>query len=330
MRWRVPILKRLPKVSWTSAFKRGLRVHQPVLLHQTIDYLLTDPHGTYVDCTAGGGGHLGELHAKLAADARIIALDKDLKVMEKTRQSFPYDNVRFMYADFRDLASTLKAAGIEQVDGILLDLGVSSFQLDDAGRGFSFHEDAYLDMRMDQEQELSAWEIVNNWQESELRTLLRDYGEERFASSIARAIVRARQQNAIDSTLQLVEIIKGAVPARYCRAKHPGRKTFQALRIAVNQELEALREVLPQGLQCLKKGGRLCVISFHSLEDRIVKQFFQDQARTCVCPPGLPVCVCQHQAQMQMLTRKPVVPSDEECEINPRARSAKLRVACRL
>ncbi|HWP98546.1 MAG TPA: 16S rRNA (cytosine(1402)-N(4))-methyltransferase RsmH [Syntrophomonadaceae bacterium] len=305
-------------------------MHQPVLLHQTIDYLLNDPHGTYVDCTVGGGGHLGALLPKLATDARIIALDKDLKVMETTRQNFPYDNVHFVQADFRDLASTLKEAGIEQVDGILLDLGVSSFQLDDPQRGFSFHEDAYLDMRMNQNQELNAWEIVNNWQESELKTILRDYGEERFASSIARAIVRARQQDPIDSTLKLVEIIRQAVPARYCRAKHPGRKTFQALRIAVNQELEALREVLPQGLQCLKKGGRLCVISFHSLEDRIVKRFFQDQARTCVCPPGLPVCVCKHQAQMQVITKRPVIPTDEECEVNPRARSARLRVACRL
>lgn len=305
-------------------------MHQPVLLHQTIDYLLTDPHGRYVDCTAGGGGHLKALLDKLAPDARVLALDKDLKIMERTREIIDNPQVLFVHADFRDLQEMVRKADLGEVDGILLDLGVSSFQLDDAGRGFSFHEDARLDMRMNQEQDLTAWEIVNNWPPEELQVILHDYGEERFAASIARAIVRSRQQEPINGTLRLVEIIKKAVPARYCRDKHPARKTFQALRIAVNQELDALRQVLPQGVECLKKDGRLCVISFHSLEDRMVKQFFQEEARTCICPPGLPVCVCHHVPRLQVLTRRPLVANSEECAANPRARSAKLRVACRL
>lgn len=216
------------------------------------------------------------------------------------------------------------------VDGILMDLGVSSFQLDDRERGFSYHSDARLDMRMDRDQPLTAWHIVNEWPEERIRKVIREYGEEKFATGIARAIVRARSKANINTTLELANIVRDAVPARCRRGKHPARRTFQAIRIAVNGELEAIEQVLPQALDSLKSGGRLCVITFHSLEDRIVKRFFNDKARACICPPGLPVCVCRHQAQLKILTRKPVTPGENEIARNPRARSAALRVACKL
>ncbi|MFA7077177.1 MAG: 16S rRNA (cytosine(1402)-N(4))-methyltransferase RsmH [Syntrophomonas sp.] len=305
-------------------------MHRPVLLHETIENLVTDPHGIYVDCTLGGGGHLRYLAEKLAPDARVIGIDKDPEILRQTRLNIQAPNVTLMQSDFRYLKQVLQELDLELVNGIMMDLGVSSFQLDRAERGFSFHEDALLDMRMNREQVFTARDIVNSFEEDEITAILFKYGEETYARSISRAIVNYRQQKSIENTLELAEIIKGAVPARYRREKHPARKSFQALRIAVNEELEALQEVLPQAVAALKTGGRLCVISFHSLEDRIVKQFIQENSRTCICPPSFPICVCNHKPQLKMIKRKPIIPSAEECETNSRARSAKLRVAARI
>ncbi|MFY9121442.1 MAG: 16S rRNA (cytosine(1402)-N(4))-methyltransferase RsmH, partial [Syntrophomonadaceae bacterium] len=229
--------------------------------------------------------------------------------------------------DFRHLDKVLANYNITTVDGVLLDLGVSSFQLDIEDRGFSFHDDARLDMRMNRHHKLSAWDVVNNYDQADLTRILYQYGEEKYASSIARRIIKARQDRSIDTTLELVELIKSAVPPKYRREKHPARKTFQALRIEVNDELGAVEAVLPQAVDLLRKGGRLCVITFHSLEDRLVKRFMQWEARQCICPPELPICTCDHQARLEIITRKPILPSAEECQSNPRARSAKLRVA---
>ena len=302
-------------------------MHQPVLLQKTIDYWLTDPNGIYVDCTLGGGGHLSHLLKFLDTKARIIAIDRDKEILEKSKREFNFPNITFIHEDFRHLSRILDRLNISKVNGVLLDLGVSSMQLDTAGRGFSYHVDAELDMRMDIEQELNAKEIVNQYSEEEIARIIYDYGEEKYARNIARSIVKCRQENAIKSTLELVDIIKSSVPARYSREKHPARRTFQALRIAVNRELEAVQEVLPQAVKYLLVGGRLCVITFHSLEDRIVKQFMQKQARECICPPDFPVCTCDHRASLKLLSKKPVFPGEDECNQNPRARSAKLRVA---
>ncbi|CFX62438.1 Ribosomal RNA small subunit methyltransferase H [Syntrophomonas zehnderi OL-4] len=305
-------------------------MHQAVLLPQTVDYWLTDPCGTYVDCTLGGGGHLRCLAEKLSDNAQVIALDKDQDILQKTALTLNIPRLTMIHGDFRNLQEIMDNLGIKLVDGILIDLGVSSFQLDIAERGFSFHEDAALDMRMNRQQSLSAWDIVNSYSEADLTRILYQYGEEKYARSISRAIVNYREHSPIDSTLELVSLIQSSVPASYRREKHPARKTFQALRIEVNGELDALIEVLPQTVDLLKPGGRICVISFHSLEDRIVKQFMQDRAKDCICPPGLPVCTCNHRAELKILTRKPVTASTEECEHNPRARSAKLRAASKI
>lgn len=305
-------------------------MHQPVLLQETIDNLITDPHGTYIDCTLGGGGHLCYLIQHLAADARVLALDKDIDILAKTRTDLEELNVTLIESDFRYLKKALRNLGIDLVDGIMMDLGVSSFQLDTAERGFSFHEDAPLDMRMNRNQPLTAEYIVNNFDENEIADILFKYGEENYARLISRAIINYREKRTIKNTLELVDIIKEAVPAKYRREKHPARKSFQALRIAVNDELGALREVLPQAVDLLKPGGRLCVISFHSLEDRIVKQFIKEKSITCTCPPSFPVCICGQKPQLKLITRKPISASTEECEDNIRARSAKLRVAARL
>ncbi len=302
-------------------------MHQPVLLQETIDYWLTDPNGVYVDCTLGGGGHLRHLIKFLSTKAQIIAIDRDKEILEASRKKLNLPNITFIHEDFRYLSQILSGLNISKVTGVLLDLGVSSMQLDTASRGFSYHENAGLDMRMNTEQRLNATEIVNHFSEEEIARIIYDYGEERYARNIARSIVKNRQEKAISSTLELVDIIKSSVPARYSREKHPARRTFQALRIAVNSELEAVQEVLPQAVKHLVTGGRLCVITFHSLEDRIVKKFMQEQARECICPPDFPVCTCGHKASLKLFSRKPLLPDENECYQNPRARSAKLRVA---
>lgn len=305
-------------------------LHLPVLLNETIDYLITNPNGIYVDCTLGGGGHLQELLNRLGLNARVIAIDKDIDILNKTKEVINNDRVIFIHDDFRNLSKILLKLRLPQVDGIIVDLGVSSFQLDDATRGFSFHEDAVLDMRMNREEAFSAKELVNFYEKEEIADILWKYGEEKYARRIAAAIVKCRKEKTINTTLELVDIIKNAVPASYRRDKHPARKTFQAIRIAVNGELAALEEVLPAAVASLQTGGRLCIITFHSLEDRIVKHFFVNEAKDCICPPGLPVCICNYQPQLKLEFRKPIIPSDEECQNNLRARSAKLRVATKL
>ena len=305
-------------------------MHLPVLLNEAISYLTVNPSGIYVDGTVGGGGHLQSLLQVLNPEAKVLALDKDLDTLAATKQEFQHEpRVVFIHEDFRHLAKVLANHNLTAVDGILLDLGVSSFQLDVEDRGFSFHDDARLDMRMNRHNQLSAWDVVNTYDQSDLIRILYQYGEEKYARSIAGKIVKVRQDKSINTTLELVELIKSAVPPKYRREKHPARKTFQALRIEVNDELGAVEAVLPQAVDLLNKGGRLCVITFHSLEDRLVKRFLQWEARQCVCPPGLPICTCNHQAKLEILTRKPVLPSAEECQNNSRARSAKLRVAGR-
>lgn len=305
-------------------------MHRPVLLQETIQNLITNPHGVYVDCTLGGGGHLNYLLEKLASDATVIGLDKDIDVLRQTQAVIKAPNVILVQSDFRELKKVLGDLDIAFVDGIMLDLGVSSFQLDTADRGFSFHEQAPLDMRMNRQQFLTARDIVNDFSEDEIARILFEYGEESYARSISRAIVNCRKVRPIETTLELADIIIHSVPAKYRREKHPARKSFQALRIAVNEELDALREVLPQVIEVLRPGGRLCVISFHSLEDRIIKQFIQKQTKPCTCPPDFPVCICNRKPTLEMVYRKPMVPSEQECTENPRARSAKLRVAARI
>jgi 16S rRNA (cytosine1402-N4)-methyltransferase len=305
--------------------------HQPVLLQETIDYLIADPNGLYIDCTLGGGGHLQALITRLDEQARIIALDRDPVILQQTSRKFGDSRIQFIHADFRELKRVVARDDWGKADGIMIDLGVSSFQLDTSQRGFSFHSEAELDMRMDTTQELRAWDIVNQYLESELADIIYRYGEERYSRRIARAIVKARSSNNIDTTLELAEIVRQSVPARYRREKHPARRTFQAIRMAVNDELDAIEKVLPQAVEALKPGGRLAVITFHSLEDRIVKQFFADKSRDCICPPKLPVCTCGgHKAEVILVNRKPVTAGENECLNNHRARSAKLRVAQKL
>lgn len=301
--------------------------HNPVLLDETVTNIIGDINGLYIDCTLGGGGHTRELLSRLGKNARVIALDRDLEVLEKTRAQFNDHRINFFHVDFRFLKRALTLDQIGAIDGIMIDLGVSSFQLDDADRGFSYHADSELDMRMDTQQNLNAWFIVNNYSEEELTDIIFKYGEERFARKIARAIVKARSGQAINTTLELVDVIKSAIPAKFTRDKHPARKTFQAIRIAVNDELTALEQVLPQAIEVLKPGGRLAVITFHSLEDRIVKKYFNDQSKNCICPPQMPVCSCGgNKAAIKIINRKPIIPAEAEIAINSRARSAKLRV----
>jgi len=305
-------------------------MHAPVLLEEVLKELITDPAGIYVDCTTGGGGHLQGLAGRLGAQARIIGLDKDPTILTQTASRIHDKRVTLVNADFRTLRAVLEDLGIFSVSGILLDLGVSSFQLDQPERGFSFHTDAGLDMRMDGSQPLKAADIVNNWEEEELARIIYEYGEERYSRRIARAIARSRSRNPIETTLQLVEVIKSAVPGSYKGEKHPARRTFQALRMAVNDELGALASVLPQALELLAPGGRLAVISFHSLEDRMVKRFFGREARPCTCPADIPVCVCGLKPTVRLVSRRAVKASDAEIVANPRSRSARLRIVERL
>jgi len=302
-------------------------MHIPVLRDEVIKYWLGDPHGFYIDCTVGGGGHLRELLPHLAADARVLGIDKDGEVLRETANTLTHPGLRLVHGDFKDLDQFLDEEEYGQVEGILMDLGVSSFQLDERERGFSYHTEAELDMRMNRDQPIKASDLVNQLPQEELTRIIFTYGEERFARQIARAIVKNREERLITTTSELSNIIKEAIPARYRRDKHPARRTFQALRIAVNRELESLEASLPKAVGALKPGGRLIIITFHSLEDRIVKKFFTEQARTCICPPRQPVCNCNCRPSLEIATRKAIVPGEAELAINPRARSAKLRVA---
>lgn len=305
-------------------------MHAPVLLTETISQVVTSLDGIYVDCTLGGGGHLAAMAKVLGPQARLIGIDKDLEILRRTSERFDDSRITTCHGDFRDLSAILARLDITHVQGIVIDLGVSSFQLDEPDRGFSFHDDAPLDMRMNREQALDAQKLVNEADEEELARIIYEYGEERFSRRIARAIVRRRAQERIVTTLQLVDVIKSAVPGSYKGEKHPARKTFQALRIAVNDELGALQTILPQAIEMLNPGGRLAVITFHSLEDRMVKHFFRDEAVSCTCPPDFPVCVCHCQPRVTPVRRKATMAAMDELDANPRSRSARLRTVERL
>lgn len=313
--------------------------HTTVLLEEAVDGLAIKPDGIYVDCTLGGAGHSKLIASRLGEGGRLIAFDQDDWALDNARVRLaPYmDKVTLVRSNFRDLEQELKGCnvplleGVPQVDGILFDLGVSSPQLDEAERGFSYNHDAPLDMRMDRESDLTAHEIVNTWDERDISRILDRYGEEKFARSIARNIVKAREKAPIEKTGELAELIKISIPAATRRTGgHPAKRSFQALRIAVNDELGAEEEALEQAIRCLKPGGRASVITFHSLEDRICKQMFAKFVEKCTCPTDFPLCVCGNQGTLKLVNRKPIVPSEEELELNPRARSAKLRVAEKL
>ena len=303
--------------------------HKPVLLNECIEALHIRPDGVYVDGTLGRAGHSREIAQRLTT-GRLICIDRDMAAIDAARERLaPWvDRVTLVHGNFSELDGVLRQAGASGVDGMLFDLGVSSPQLDDASRGFSYTRDAPLDMRMDTSAPLTAREVVNTWPYEELRRILYEYGEERYAPAIAKAIVRARETAPVATTLELVDIIRGAMPPAALREKqHPAKRSFQAIRIAVNGELDALPPMLTAAVDNLNPGGRLAVITFHSLEDRIVKRAMQDMAKGCTCPPEFPVCVCGKKPKIRVLTRKPVVSGEAELADNPRARSAKLRVA---
>ena len=306
--------------------------HVSVLLEECIDGLNIKPDGIYVDGTLGGAGHSSRI-AALLTTGRHIGIDRDpiaLKVAEERLAPWK-DNVTLVHSNFCEIAKVLDDLNIEGVDGILLDLGVSSPQLDDGSRGFSYMADAPLDMRMNSEDTLSAYDVVNTWSQDELKRILYDYGEERYAPRIAAAICTRRAEKPIETTLELVDVIRSAMPAQALREKqHPAKRSFQAIRIAVNDELGSVEKVMRDAIPCLNKGGRLAVITFHSLEDRIVKNAMADAAKGCTCPPNFPVCVCGKKPKVKLITRKPIVSGDEELERNPRARSAKLRICEKL
>ena len=303
--------------------------HKPVLLEECLQALDIKPAGTYLDGTLGRAGHALELLRRLPA-GRFVGIDRDLAAIEAARERLAAyaGRVTLLHGNFRDLGDLLREAGISCLDGMLFDLGVSSPQLDEPRRGFSYMHDAPLDMRMDETEALDAFQVVNTWSGDELRRILYEYGEERYAPRIAQTIVRRRQESPIRTTGELAEVIRSAMPAAALREKqHPAKRSFQAIRIAVNGELEALPPMLEAAVENLAPGGRLAVITFHSLEDRIVKQAMRTLATGCTCPPEFPVCVCGKKPKLRLVTRKPSVSGREELEGNPRARSAKLRVA---
>ena len=306
--------------------------HVSVLLEECLDGLNIKPDGIYVDGTLGGAGHSSRIAARLTT-GRLIGIDRDPVALKAAGERLkPWeDRVTLVHANFCEVRSVLDDLGIEAVDGILLDLGVSSPQLDEAIRGFSYMADAPLDMRMDGGASLSAYEVVNTWPQEELKRILYEYGEERYAPQIAAAICRRRADKNIETTLELADIIRSAMPAAALRERqHPAKRSFQAIRIAVNDELGAVETVMKDAPLCLNPGGRLAIITFHSLEDRIVKNGMANAAKGCTCPPNFPVCVCGNKPKVKLITRKPLTASEEELEVNPRSRSAKLRVCEKL
>ena len=303
--------------------------HVSVLLWECIDALDIKPDGIYVDGTLGAGGHSYEIAKKLTAGGRLISIDRDMNAIEHASRRLEEfaDRVTFVNSNFDDIANILDELGIEKVDGMLFDLGVSSPQLDDAARGFSYMEDAPLDMRMDRTEEFTAYDVVNSYSERELAKIIDMYGEERYASSIARKIVKYRETKPIETTNELSDIIKSGIPAKNkIDGPHPAKRTFQAIRIEVNGELSIIADTINNFFPMLNPEGRMAIITFHSLEDRIVKHTFLEKTVGCTCPPDFPVCVCGKKAEGRVITKKPILPSDEELEENPRSRSAKLRV----
>ena len=303
--------------------------HTSVLLEETVDGLAVKPDGIYVDATLGGGGHAFEVCSKLSSKGSFIGIDQDAAAIEAAgaRLKDFGEKVTIVRSNYCDMKSRLHELGIDKVDGIILDLGVSSYQLDTAERGFSYREDAPLDMRMDTRQKMTARDIVNDYSEMDLYRVIRDYGEDKFAKNIAKHIVAQRGKGPIETTGQLTEIIRGAIPMKYQKKSgHPAKRTFQAIRIELNRELEVLRDTLDDMIELLNPGGRLCIITFHSLEDRIVKSAFKKNENPCTCPPDFPVCVCGNVSKGSIVTRKPILPSEEEMEANSRSKSAKLRI----
>lgn len=301
--------------------------HKSVLLDECIEALNVKPDGIYVDCTAGGGGHSSRILQQLT-NGLLVDIDKDAEALAACKERLGAQNVKYIHSDFKNLSSVLDDLQIDKVDGILADLGVSSYQIDNPERGFSYMAaDAPLDMKMDVSQKLSAKEVVNTYDEYKLFSIIRDYGEEKFAKQIARNIVIERQKSEIATCGQLVEIIDKSIPYSVKKkGGHPAKRTFQALRIEVNGELDGLDEFLRDAVNRLSSGGRIAVITFHSLEDRIVKHCFADLATDCICPPNLPVCVCNHRAQGSLYNKKPILPTSDELASNSRSQSAKLRV----
>lgn len=298
--------------------------HIPVLLYETLEGLNIDPDGIYVDGTAGGAGHSGEI-AKRLKGGKLIALDQDPDAVATATERLKGLPATVVRSNFRNMRSALDGIGIDKVNGIMLDIGVSSFQLDNRERGFSFHDDAALDMRMSKEGATAA-DLVNGLEVQELTNILRDYGEEKFAYKIALKIAEERKKEPITTTGQLAQIIASSVPAAVRRQGNPSRKSFQALRIAVNDELGALKDGIDAAWQCLDKGGRLAIITFHSLEDRIVKNKFKELCTGCICPPDIPICVCGRKPEGRLINNKPIIASEDELNTNPRSRSAKLRI----
>lgn len=309
--------------------------HKPIMLEECIEFLNIRQDGTYIDGTLGGAGHSSEILRRLGPKGLLIGIDQDQNAIEAARMKLSRIDTHGQFAiehtNFENIGRVIEKYKRDSVDGVLLDLGVSSHQLDEGERGFSYQHDAPLDMRMNQSQSLDARTLVNTWSREELARIIREYGEEKWSARIAEFIVRHREAQPINTTGELVDIIKAAIPAAARReGPHPAKRTFQAIRIAVNRELEVLENLLKQVVELLSPGGRLAIITFHSLEDRIVKKSFQEQAQGCTCPRDFPQCVCGFTPKLKIITRKPVTPSEEELTDNPRARSAKLRVAEKL
>ncbi|SHF05906.1 16S rRNA (cytosine(1402)-N(4))-methyltransferase RsmH [Clostridium fallax] len=302
--------------------------HVSVLLNECIEALNIKENGIYVDCTLGGAGHSSEIVKNLSKKGRLIGIDQDTDALKAAKERLKdYGNVTFVHNNFYNIKEIIENLNIEAVDGILMDLGVSSYQLDTGERGFSYMKDGLLDMRMNRDDYLSAHDVVNNYSEEELYKVIKEYGEEKFAKRIANFIVKAREKEEIKTTFELVDIIKAAIPAKARReGPHPAKRTFQAIRIEVNGELRILDKAIRDGVEKLNKGGRIAIITFHSLEDRIVKTVYKDLQNPCTCPKEFPICTCGKKPTVKLITRKPIDPSKEEVEMNPRSRSAKLRV----
>ncbi len=303
--------------------------HKSVLLNETIDALRIKPNGIYVDGTLGGGGHSYEICKRLSDKGRLIGIDQDAAAIEAATERLGEfkDRVTIIRSNYCEMKRQLNSIGVTAVDGIILDLGVSSYQLDTAERGFTYREDVPLDMRMDQRQARTAKDIVNEYSEMELYRIIRDYGEDRFAKNIAKHIVQARQEKPLETTGELIQAIKAAIPMKVrAVGGHPAKKTFQAIRIELNNELGVLKDSLDDMVDLLNDEGRLCIITFHSLEDRIVKNHFRTSENPCICPKEFPVCVCGRRSKGKVITRKPILPGEEELEENSRSKSAKLRV----
>lgn len=307
-------------------------LHKPVLLNETINGLDINKDGIYVDCTLGGGGHSLEIVKRLSNKGRLIAIDKDDEALASAKNRLKeYNNITYIHNDFKNIIDELDKLGIEEVDGVLLDLGVSSYQLDNLDRGFSYSADAQLDMRMDKQQSFSAYDVINGYDEKRLADVIYEYGEERFSRKIAYNIVTARKEKPIQTTFELARLIEKSIPAATrWKGGNPCKRTFQAVRIEVNSELDGLGETLKSLTLRLRKGGRLCVITFHSLEDRIAKRTFIELEKSCICPPNQPICNCGKRKEIEIITKKPLVADEIELEENSRAACAKLRIIKRI